>query len=127
MSKITQKGAMNEIFVLSQQKYKCIPNSISTVGTMCFVINSNLTKLNCPTRLTTIPSSFIYNASSLRSFTVGRNIPTIRDSAFRGLTNFDLKYEGTTAEWNLITSSSNSKSFKDCSNATVEILGDSEL
>ena len=100
-----------------------LPNSINSIGNMCFVNNSNLVNVNCPTSLSTIPTSFLYNASSLRSFTIGTNITKINNTAFRGLTNFTLYYEGSSIEWNQINKDEN-KMFNGCTNTSVVILGD---
>lgn len=100
-----------------------LPNSINSIGNMCFVNNSYLVNVNCPTSLSTIPTSFLYNASSLRSFTIGRNITKINNTAFRGLTNFTLYYEGSSIEWGQINKDEN-KMFNGCTNASVVILGD---
>lgn len=100
-----------------------LPNSINTIGNMCFVNSSNLVNVNCPTCLSTIPTSFLYNASSLRSFTIGRNITKINNTAFRGLTNFTLYYEGSSIEWGQ-TNKDENKMFNGCTNTSVVILGD---
>ena len=100
-----------------------LPNSINSIGNMCFVNNSYLVNVNCPTSLSIIPTSFLYNASSLRSFTIGRNITRINNTAFRGLTNFTLYYEGSSIEWGQISKDEN-KMFNGCTNTSVVILGD---
>ena len=100
-----------------------LPNSINSIGNMCFVNNSNLVSVNCPTSLATLPTSFLYNASSLRSFTIGTNITRINNTAFRGLTNFTLYYEGSSIQWNQINKDE-TKMFNGCTNASVVILGD---
>ena len=100
-----------------------LPNSINSIGNMCFVNNSNLVSVNCPTSLSTIPTSFLYNASSLRSFTIGTNITRINNTAFRGLTNFTLYYEGSSIEWGQINKDE-TKMFNGCTNTSVVILGD---
>ena len=100
-----------------------LPNSINSIGNMCFVNNSYLVNVNCPTSLSTIPTSFLYNASSLRSFTIGRNITRINNTAFRGLTNFTLYYEGSSIEWGQINKDE-TKMFNGCTNTSVVILGD---
>ena len=100
-----------------------LPNSINSIGNMCFVNNSYLVNVNCPTSLSTIATSFLYNASSLRSFTIGRNITRINNTAFRGLNNFTLYYEGSSIEWGQINKDEN-KMFNGCTNTSVVILGD---
>ena len=100
-----------------------LPNFINSIGNMCFVNNSNLVNVNCPTSLSTIPTSFLYNATSLKSFTIGRNITKINNTAFRGLTNFTLYYEGSSAQWNQINKDEN-KMINGCTNTSVVILGD---
>ena len=100
-----------------------LPNSINSIGNMCFVNNSYLVNVNCPTSLSTIPTSFLYNASSLRSFTIGRSITRINNTAFRGLTNFTLYYEGSSIEWGQINKDE-TKMFNGCTNTSVVILGD---
>ena len=100
-----------------------LPNSITSVGSNCFVACNNLVELNCPTSLTALPGTFIYQASSLRSFTIGTNITKITNGAFRSLSNFTLYYEGTTADWGLVTKTE-SKIFNSCTNASIVLLGD---
>ena len=101
-----------------------LPNSISSAGSSCFVQCDNLTDVNCPTSLSVIPSSFIYIAGSLRSFTIGTNITRIYDNAFKSLKDFTLCYEGTSSEWDAVTKSATGKYFNGCTNASVVILGD---
>ena len=100
-----------------------LPNSITSVGSNCFVTCNNLVELNCPTSLTTLPGTFIYQASALRSFTIGTNITKITNGAFRSLSNFTLYYEGTSAEWDLVTKTEN-KIFNSCTNTSIVLLGD---
>ena len=100
-----------------------LPNSITSVGSNCFVTCNNLVELNCPISLTTLPGSFIYQASALRSFIIGTNITKITNGAFRSLSNFTLYYEGTTADWGLVTKTE-SKIFNSCTNASIVLLGD---